>query len=220
LTWLAGPLLGLPCLVILLHAVYRERNGVRYVSKPLCSCAFLLTALLATPPAAAHGWAYAGLVLSLLGDVLLLGEDRRALGAGIAAFLAAHLCYLVWVLPTLEWAALPLWTGLLILPFLAGGAYIVHAAWPRLGALKVPGIAYFVALSTLSWAALAAWLGQDPSSVPAALRGIGLTLFFASDLAVARHRVVSPGFVNRAWGLPTYYAAQHLIALSLASPAL
>jgi len=211
-----GPLLGLPCLALLLYGVYREQKGLRYVCKPLCSAAFILTALLAAPPATTHAWAYAGLGLSLLGDVFLLGEDRRALGAGIAAFLAAHLCYLVWVLPTVEWAALPLWTGLLSLPFLAGGAWIVHASWPRLGALKAPGIVYFLALSTLSWAALAAWLGQDPSSVPAALRGIGLTLFFASDLAVARQRVVSPGFVNRAWGLPAYYAAQHLLALSLA----
>lgn len=217
MAWLAGPLLGLPCLVVLLYAVYREQRGLRYVSKPLCSAAFILTALLAAPPAAAHGWAYAGLGLSLVGDVLLLGEDRRALAAGIAAFLAAHVCYLVWVLPTLDWSSLPLWTGLLALPFLVAGAWIVRAAWPRLGNLKAPGIIYFVALSTLSWAALAAWLGQDPSSAPAALRGVGLTLFFASDIAVARHRVVSPGFVNRAWGLPTYYAAQHLLALSLAS---
>lgn len=215
-----GPVLGLPCLLVLLYGVYRERKGLRYISKPLCSTAFVLTALLATPPASVHGWAYAGLGLSFLGDVLLLGEDRRALGAGIAAFLAAHFCYLGWVLPTLEWGALPLWTGLLILPFLAGGAWIVHAAWPRLGALKAPGVIYFVALSTLSWAALAAWLGQDPTSVPAALRGVGLTLFFASDLAVARQRVISPGFANRAWGLPAYYAAQHLLALSLAGSAL
>tara|TARA_R110002072_G_C7898788_1_gene529440 strand:+ start:158 stop:817 length:660 start_codon:yes stop_codon:yes gene_type:complete len=218
MTWVQalGPLVGLPCLALLLTAVYREQKGLRHVSKPLCSAAFILTALLATPPATTHAWAYAGLGLSLLGDVFLLGEDRRALGAGIAAFLAAHVCYLVWVLPTLDWAALPLWTGLLSLPLLAAGAWILHAAWPRLGSLKAAGVIYFLALSTLTWAALAAWLGQDPTSVPAALRGVGLTLFFASDLAVARQRVVSPGFVNRAWGLPTYYAAQHLLALSLA----
>jgi len=44
----------------------------------------------------------------------------------------------------------------------------------------------------------------------------GAVLFFASDLAVARDKFVAKGFVNRAWGLPVYYAGQLLIAWSLA----
>jgi len=211
-----GPLLGLPCLGLLLYALYHERRGLRYVAKPLCSAAFVVTALLSASPALEHAWVYAALGLSFLGDVLLLGEDRRALAGGLVAFLAAHACYLVWILPTVDWGALPLWSALLVLPFLGAGAWIVRAAWPKLGALKVPGLVYFGALTVLSWAALAAWLAQDPSSLQAGLRGVGLTLFFVSDLAVARHRLVAPGFVNKTWGLPTYYAAQHLLALSLA----
>jgi hypothetical protein len=38
-----------------------------------------------------------------------------------------------------------------------------------------------------------------------------------SDLSVARDRFVAPGFVNRAWGLPTYFAAQLLLAASVAA---
>ena len=43
----------------------------------------------------------------------------------------------------------------------------------------------------------------------------GAVLFFASDLGVARDKFVAPGFPNRAWGLPAYYAGQLLIAWSL-----
>lgn len=212
-----GPLLGVPCLAALLYALYHERKGLRCVAKPLASATFLLTALSAAPPAAEHAWLYAALGLSFVGDVLLLGEDRRALACGLVAFLAAHVCYGVWILPGLAWAQLPLWSALLALPLLGAGAWILRAAWPQLGALKAPGVIYFCALSTLTWAALAGWLALTPSSPQAALRGVGLALFFVSDLAVARHRLVAPGFVNKTWGLPTYYAAQHLLALSLAA---
>ncbi|MBL4846548.1 MAG: lysoplasmalogenase [Planctomycetes bacterium] len=212
-----GPLLAVPCLAALLVSVYREQAGRRRVIKPLCSLTFVLAALLATPPGREHLWAYLGLGLSFVGDILLLGEDRRALGGGLAAFLLAHACYLAWVLPGVHWGELPLWTLLLALPLLAAGGWILRAAWPRLGALAAPAVLYFCALSFLTWAALATWLGQAPGDPAAALRGLGLGLFFASDIAVARHRLVVPGFVNKAWGLPTYYLSQHFLALSLAS---
>jgi hypothetical protein len=40
-------------------------------------------------------------------------------------------------------------------------------------------------------------------------------LFYLSDLAVARQRFVHASFVNRAFGLPLYYAAQILIGLTV-----
>ena len=45
---------------------------------------------------------------------------------------------------------------------------------------------------------------------------VGAVMFYGSDLAVARDRFVAPGFSNRAWGLPLYYAAQLVIAASTA----
>ena len=53
--------------------------------------------------------------------------------------------------------------------------------------------------------------GDDPIRLVAAL------LFYLSDLAVARERFVAPGRTNRLWGLPTYYVAQILFALSIGS---
>jgi hypothetical protein len=40
-------------------------------------------------------------------------------------------------------------------------------------------------------------------------------MFTASDIAIVRNRFVAPGFVNRLWGLPLYYAAQLIIAWSI-----
>ena len=47
-------------------------------------------------------------------------------------------------------------------------------------------------------------------------RGKRRTILFAiSDLAVARERFVAQTIRNKVWGLPFYYGAQVLIALSI-----
>ena len=46
------------------------------------------------------------------------------------------------------------------------------------------------------------------------LLGGGATAFYLSDLAVARERFVTRSFADKLWGLPLYYVAQVLIALS------
>jgi phage shock protein PspC (stress-responsive transcriptional regulator) len=47
----------------------------------------------------------------------------------------------------------------------------------------------------------------------------GAALFYASDLTVARDRFVASGFANGAIGLPLYFAAQLVIAHTVASAA-
>jgi hypothetical protein len=46
---------------------------------------------------------------------------------------------------------------------------------------------------------------------------MGALAFTASDVSVARDRFVREDFFNRAWGLPLYYCAQLLLALSPAA---
>jgi hypothetical protein len=43
---------------------------------------------------------------------------------------------------------------------------------------------------------------------------VGALAFTASDVSVARDRFVKHEFVNRAWGLPLYFGAQLLIAVT------
>ena len=53
-----------------------------------------------------------------------------------------------------------------------------------------------------------------PGRSSAALLAVGATLFYFSDLAVARQRFVVKSFWNKAWGLPLYFGGQVLIAWS------
>ncbi len=43
----------------------------------------------------------------------------------------------------------------------------------------------------------------------------GALLFYLSDLMVARQRFVQASYLNRAFGLPTYYLGQLLLAMTI-----
>lgn len=67
---------------------------------------------------------------------------------------------------------------------------------------------------------LAAIALATASAPPMSPRGVALVLvgallFFVSDIAVAKARFVERRFIDRLWGLPSYYAGQLCIAWSL-----
>lgn len=91
-------------------------------------------------------------------------------------------------------------------PFLAGiGAFLLaHVAY-AVAFAPVSGVVYAIAITAMLLLALGA---------PSLLVRTGATLFYLSDLTVARDRFVRRRFANRLVGLPLYYAAQVLLALS------
>lgn len=178
-----------------------QRASLRYVGKPLASAGFLIAAARAQPHGAFATWLVVGLALGAIGDVALLFE--RAFVVGLGAFLLGHLAYAVAVAQVVSPAG---WASPLALVPIAAALGALAWLWPHLGAMRVAVTAYVVAIVVMVIAAIA--LGQ-PRFVA------GAALFFASDLAVARDKFVAPGFANRAWGLPAYYAGQLLIAWSI-----
>jgi uncharacterized membrane protein YhhN len=142
----------------------------------------------------------AGLLLSALGDALLLFPRRHAFLGGLVAFLLAHVAY------ALAFAGVgrpSLGPGVAVL--LATGA-AVGWLWPLLGDLRGAVVLYCAVIAAMLWLAL----GVDRLEVR-----LGALLFYLSDLLVARDRFVRPGLVNRAVGLPLYYAGQLLLALAI-----
>ncbi|NVB81307.1 MAG: lysoplasmalogenase [Kofleriaceae bacterium] len=200
----------------LVYAEYRHARPLRAVTKTLASLAFIAVGYFA----ATRGTDYErhillGLVLGAVGDVALLGKSSRAFLGGLTAFLLGHLAYFVAFIHLVGpgetlglagiYAALPIAIGVGVLVWL----------WPRLGSMRVPVIAYVATIIAMVVAAIAA---ARSDALPARNRELlvaGAALFFASDLAVARDKFVGAAFVNRAWGLPCYYAGQLLIAWSL-----
>jgi uncharacterized membrane protein YhhN len=182
-----------------------------WATKPVASTGFLVAAVGAGALETAPGRVVVlGLALSMAGDVALIGRSRPAFLAGLGAFLLGHVAFAVaFALRTVEPTAALL--GLLAVGF----ASVVVWRWvsPHVdGAMRAPVAAYVLVIS-----AMVATAAGAVSSAHGVLGLVGAVMFYGSDLAVARDRFVAPGFANRAWGLPLYYAAQLVFAASAGS---
>ena len=191
------------------------RRPLVYLFKPLTTLLIiLLAASLPVGPASRYRLAILlGLSLSLLGDVLLVLPGDRFV-AGLAAFLTAHLAYLAAFTAKAPFGALP---GA-FLPYAAAETPILILAWPKFQPrMRFPVMAYTVVLAAMAAQALGqAVLGPSPPAISAA---VGAALFVFSDSALVVNRFVRSFRLSPLVVLTTYYAAQTLIALSVA-PAL
>lgn len=193
-------------LVVTLIAQRREQPIVGAISKLLASSCFVAIAWLGG--ALELDWGrplLLGLVLGLVGDVCLLGKQRRFFVAGLVAFLLGHLAYCVaFVVHGIDVGAALLALTLLLVPLLVIDRWLDPHVPTE---LRVPVRAYLIVITLMLGLALAAW--QAGASVCVLL---GALAFFVSDLAVARDRFVVKQFSNRLWGLPAYYLGQVLLA--------
>ncbi len=213
---MAAILCGVGCGALVL-AEARAHERLRIAAKLVASSAFVTIGALAmcSTPSCFTYWMFGGLVFGAIGDVALLGRSKGAFLAGLLAFLVGHIAYIVGIAqiePPDRWIADAGPTALLPI---AIGVMALAVLWKRLGSLRVPVIIYVLAIVTMVIAALAANRGHALPWPRCLYLGVGATLFFASDLAVARDRFIGRALSNKLWGLPAYFAGQLLIAWSL-----
>jgi uncharacterized membrane protein YhhN len=197
----------------LVYCEWRRLPAGQALFKLTASTAFVVLAVQLGAAGSTYGrWVLAGLVLSGWGDAFLLSRRSALFLCGMAAFLAAHAAYAMafaTVLASHPWPALTLWVASVLMA--AVGLLTLRWLWPHLqGLFKSAVGCYVLAISVMCVLAVALG-GATGWWLPAA----GALVFAASDLAVARDRFVAPGFVNPALGLPLYYAAQVMLALSV-----
>lgn len=208
----AAPLVACAAAVAgLLVAEQRGAARASGVAKALASASFLWAGVAWGALATGAGrLLLAGLALCALGDVLLIPPGAGlAFQLGIGAFALGHVAYAAACLE-LGVAPLALAAGALVaLPTLA-------LAWrwlaPHLGGALRPAVGGYLGV-VIGMAVLT--LAAAAQGAPLALAAGGVA-FALSDLSVARDRFITEGFVNRALGLPLYFAAQLAIAWSAA----
>jgi uncharacterized membrane protein YhhN len=190
----------------LVLAEFRKEKGLVTIFKPLASTCFVIIAIDSGALRTTHGWVIlAGLVFSWLGDVFLISKERRWFFAGLLSFLLAHLAYIVaFFFRGIEFSY---FFG--VLPGLLVAAALVYR-WiePKLDGLDKPVVLYMTIISCM----VAAAVGNLNNMAGPGLAA-GACLFFLSDVCVARERFVESAFINKAIGLPAYYAGQVLIAM-------
>ena len=206
-----GVIVTLVALAGLLAGEWCERRGWIWLAKPVASLGFIVMAVSLGPASGYGQLMLGGMVACALGDVLLIPRDsERSFKAGIGAFAVGHICY---VMAFTRW---PLRVPVLI----ASGAGLAVLGYVVLRYLK-PHIPTGLVAAVSGYVAIIVVMAACALSVTAAggdMRiALGAVLFFLSDLSVARDAFVQRAFINRAWGLPLYYAAQLILASTVAS---
>jgi uncharacterized membrane protein YhhN len=209
-------LLTIAATAALLVAEWRDSRPGVWLAKPLAALGFVWTALHFGALDSPYGWwILAGLVLSALGDVLLIPRGAKgAFLAGLVAFLLGHVAYAgAFALRGLEIrsmaaAAAPV-MGISMLALRHLWPYVQRSA-PK---LQYPVLVYVAVISTMVVCA-AGTVGKAGN----VWIGIGAAAFYASDFAVARHRFVGPSFTNKSWGTPLYFGAQLVLATTVTTP--
>jgi uncharacterized membrane protein YhhN len=227
---LAYVLAGVTALLVVVLLVGERRAAPwRGWVKGTASASFIGTALSAgATDSACGGWILAALCLGWVGDVSLVSGRRRWFLVGLGAFLLSHLAYIGAFAAVRPNAVV----ALIVAAALAvPAALVARWLWPHLeGGMRGPVLAYLAVISAMVAAAAGAVAGLDPAAPAVAALTQGEPLpgwvwaaavmsaaaaFYLSDVLVARDRFVTPGFANRIWGLPLYYGAQVLFALSV-----
>ncbi|MEM8609013.1 MAG: lysoplasmalogenase [Myxococcota bacterium] len=203
-----GELMTALGLVSLLFAERNAQGGLRAASKTFASLGFLVAAVGFGAFDSFYGRVvFVGLALGALGDVCLLGKGEKAFVAGLVAFLLGHVAYVV------AFATLPLSTPTAFIAAVAMAAVMALVAnwvFPHARDMRSAIAVYMLVIAAMCTVAIGARGEGAPWMIPA-----GAILFTVSDLSVVRDRFVAPGFINRLWGLPLYYAAQLIIAWSI-----
>ena len=190
--------------------VYCQRMGwieAAATAKFIASTGFLATAV--TAGALRHGFGriiFAGLLISMAGDMFLIGQGRRYFLFGLASFLLAHIAYTTAFILHGQHRRHAL---LAALPIIVVAVLVLTWLQPHLEPpIELPVQVYVAAISLMVITAFGARGAGAPILIV-----VGAVLFFVSDLAVAMQRIVAPGFPAYLWGLPLYYSGQLCLAL-------
>jgi uncharacterized membrane protein YhhN len=176
-------------------------------AKVLASCGFIATAISAG--ALRHGFGriiVAGLLLSMAGDMFLVGQTQRHFLFGLVSFLLAHVAY---VTAFVSFGQQRRWTLFAAVPVILVAALVLAWLKPHVPLdLAMPVRLYTAVISLMVITAIGA-RGAGASRLIVA----GALMFFVSDLSVAMQRIVATDFPTYVWGLPLYYAGQLCFAL-------
>jgi uncharacterized membrane protein YhhN len=195
-------------------AVGFDRQRWRIVTKP-GTLLLLITGFSLSSGWAGDGlWFGLGLMFSLAGDIFLM--LREALfPAGLAAFLVAHVFYIIGfnqpvILPDRKFI-FPL-LGIILISF-----FVTRRLWDAISRqeqdrwIRFPVLFYTVVISLMLFSSLLTWQRPEWPTASATAVSLGACLFYCSDAILALDRFSAPVKGGQVVVMVTYHLAQLLI---------
>jgi uncharacterized membrane protein YhhN len=210
----SSPFIFLLLAILHIAALFFDWPLLRVSTKPLLMPALAWWFWQNTPSlprSLRNGW-LAGLGLSTIGDMLLIGKGTGYFAAGLGAFLAAHLVYIFVTQrnfrPTLEFLReYPMW----IAPFAVFLAGFLYLLWPGLPCVLRFPVAFYGLVLTIMALNMVNLEGSVSASAYRFLV-IGSLLFMLSDTMIAWNTFVQPFPSAALCIMGSYLSGQGLMA--------
>lgn len=153
---------------------------------------------------------YLSLLLSWLGDILLIQKTGKRNLAGLFCFLAAHICYCD--LFGMMVKDMPLLTGVLcVIPYILFAIFYIHKVWCHAPAsLKYPSLIYMGCIVLMSYLSLLAYMSFYQTG--SLISFIGTVSFIISDTLISDQTFRKK---EQKGVMETYSLAQGLIVLGI-----
>ena len=167
----------------------------------------------------AVNFAIGGLLLSLIGDVLLIFQEQNSLFfmGGLISFLIAHILYIFYYLKSSDRVASKKLENktIFVLLILIYGIVFCLLLNDHLGPLKVPVFIYTTVLLSMNIFAINRYGKVSDQSFKLIM--IGALFFASSDSLLAINKFLLPIPIAGVWIIATYAAAQYFITQGVLS---
>jgi len=191
-------------------ALWKNLPKMEYVAKPaVMVCLFVW--VYNTGLQGNMIWFGLGILLSLIGDVLLMISLDRMFIFGLIAFLFAHISYLIGFKN--ELMTVTAWSFLLIAILFISAVRVMRRIVTAMRAqgqtrLVNPVILYSTVISVMLYAAMTTLFNPIWKSNASLLVSVGAFLFYISDLILAWNKFVSPIRNGRMLNIAAYHLGQ------------
>jgi len=200
-------------LFAVLEALALSKNWLRleYIAKPAVMLILFFWLFTSVGLNGALLWFGLGILLSLLGDILLMISLNRFFLFGLIAFLLAHIAYIIgFNIPLPEFSA---WGLVFAVMISLGGTRIIRRivaalASNRQSAMRMPILVYSLVISLMLLSAMMKLSDLTWDANAAALVSVGALLFYISDIILAWNKFVAPIQQGRIYNIAAYHLGQ------------
>lgn len=206
-----GILLILLLFIGYLGLVFFEHEDIASSIKPLLVPA-LLYSFYASVKEKGNYKIIGALVLSTLGDILLIFDGRPFFILGLLSFLLAHVSYVLIFRSRVGTIKLDFYIVLCSLFILSYYFFFMKFLWPHLGAMRIPVLAYALVISVMLWMALQLLRGTSSFRWHIVL---GALFFVVSDSLLSIQLFYSSFELAHFYVMLTYLLAQFLLVFGI-----